>query len=514
MKDLNLALLEKPRPPAVFTLRDCAAVGFRQKRSIVTIFLAIFGLVALITWLLPFQYESEAEILVKRERVDPIVTADKNGQPLAQSDFNEQDLNSEVEILKSHDLLEKVAIESGLSSRIRPSRLKSFAVAMGWMKEERAALGQDLRATIATQKLEKDLKIEPLKKTRLIKVSYRSTEPQLSATVLQTLVRLYLEKHLEVHRLPGAVDFFQAQTDVYRKQLDEAERQMKAFGSSKQVVSPQLEKELVVRKLDEFNGDLQQTRAAIASTEKRIQTLTQLQNSRPARLTAQVKTADNPLLLQQMRSTLLTLQLKRTELLTRYAADYPSVKEVDAQIAQANEALSKAESSPTREETTDRDLTHEWLTGELTKAQAELTSLRAKMTATSSTIVDYRKQAQQLNDSEITEQDVVRNAKTAEENFVLYSKKLEEARITEALDQKRIINVSVAEQPTLPSTPVSPIWSLNILLGALLAGLASLGFGLLRDYMDPSFRTPNEVESFLNVPVLASLSLESGERTS
>jgi uncharacterized protein involved in exopolysaccharide biosynthesis len=514
MKELNLALREKPRLPVTFTLRDCAAVGFRQKRTVVTIFLTILGLVAIVTWLLPFEYESEAEILVKRERVDPVVTADKNGQPLMQADLTEQDLNSEVEILKSHDLLEKVAVESGLSKRSRESRLKGFMIAMGWTKEERTPFGQDLHTTMATKQLEKDLRIEPLKKTRLVKISYRSTEPQLSVTVLQTLVRLYLEKHLEVHRMPGAVDFFQAQTDEYRKQLSEAETQMKTFGLSKQVVSPQLEKELVVRRLGDFNGDMQQTRAAIAATEKRIQTLTELQNQRPARLTAQVKTADNPILLQQMKSTLLTLQLKRTELLSKYAADYPSVKEVEAEIAQANDALSKAESSPTREEVTDRDTTHEWLTGELTKAQADLTSLRAKLVSTANTVSEYRKEAQHLNDSEITQQDVVRNAKTAEDNYLLYSKKLEEARITEALDQKRIINVSVAEQPTLPSMPVSPIWSLNILLGALLAGLASIGFGLLRDYIDPSFRTPNEVESVLNIPVLASLSLESGERTS
>jgi uncharacterized protein involved in exopolysaccharide biosynthesis len=513
-EELNLALIAKSEAPSVFTFRDCAAVGFRQKRTILTIFLTIFGLVTVITWLLPFQYESEAEILVKRERVDPVVTADKNGPPLAQPDLTEQDLNSEVEILKSHDLLEKVAIQSGLSKKIRESRLKSFLIAMGWMKEERPAFGQDLHTTMAARQLEKDLQIEPLKKTRMIKVSYRSTEAQLSVAVLQTFVRLYLEKHLEVHRMPGAVDFFQAQVDQYRKQLEDAQTQLKAFGASNQVVSPPLEKELVVRRLADFNGDFQQTRAAIIATEKRIQTLTELQSSRPARLTSQVKTADNPMLLQQMKSTLLTLQLKRTELLSKYAEDYPSVKEVDAEIAQATEALSKAESSPTREEVTDRDATHEWLTGEITKAQAELTGLRARLVSTASTISDYRKEAQHLNNSEIGQLDVVRNAKTAEENYVLYTKKLEEARITEALDQKRIINVSVAEQPTLPSTPVSPIWSLNILLGALLASLASVGFGLLRDYLDPSFRTPNEVENLLSIPVLASLSVESGERTS
>ena len=153
MKELNLALIDKSPAPSVFTLRDYAAVGFRQKRTILTIFLAIFGMVAVVTWFLPFRYESEAEILVKRERVDPIVTADTNGPPLAQPDLSEQEINSEVEILKSHDLLEKVAIQSGLNKKIHESRLKSFMVAMGWMKEERAAFGQDLHTTMAARQL-------------------------------------------------------------------------------------------------------------------------------------------------------------------------------------------------------------------------------------------------------------------------------------------------------------------------------------------------------------------------
>jgi capsular polysaccharide biosynthesis protein len=35
--------------------------------------------------------------------------------------------------------------------------------------------------------------------------------------------------------------------------------------------------------------------------------------------------------------------------------------------------------------------------------------------------------------------------------------------------------------------------------------LAGFGIGLAADYLDRSFRTPQEVEAFLGVPVLASL---------
>ena len=104
-------------------------------------------------------------------------------------------------------------------------------------------------------------------------------------------------------------------------------------------------------------------------------------------------------------------------------------------------------------------------------------------------------------------------AKTAEENYLLYSHKQEEARVSDALDQQRIVNVSVAQPPSAPPFPARPRWAVNLGLGLLFAVLASIALALTADFMDRSFRTPDEVEIFLDVPVLAALpaDCEAGE---
>ena len=48
-----------------------------------------------------------------------------------------------------------------------------------------------------------------------------------------------------------------------------------------------------------------------------------------------VRNSDNPQLLEQLKSTLLNLELKRTDLLTKYEPTYRLVQEVDQQIADA-----------------------------------------------------------------------------------------------------------------------------------------------------------------------------------
>ncbi len=65
----------------------------------------------------------------------------------------------------------------------------------------------------------------------------------------------------------------------------------------------------------------------------------QLQSIKP-RMTTVVRNSDNPQLLEQLKSTLLNLELKRTELLTKYEPTYPLVQEVDQQIADAKRAIS------------------------------------------------------------------------------------------------------------------------------------------------------------------------------
>ena len=101
-------------------------------------------------------------------------------------------------------------------------------------------------------------------------------------------------------------------------------------------------------------------------------------------------------------------------------------------------------------------------------------------------------------------EELLRNLKTAEEKYLLYVNKREEARIGDALDERGILNVAIAEQPIVPAIPMQSEWSFG-LMGLLLAGTASVGLGFAVDCLDPAFRTPDEVAYYLGAPVLASL---------
>ena len=93
----------------------------------------------------------------------------------------------------------------------------------------------------------------------------------------------------------------------------------------------------------------------------------------------------------------------------------------------------------------------------------------------------------------------------AEQSFLVYKQRAEEARISEELDRQRVLNVAIAEVPSQPHKPVG--YGRTTLAMALMAfaGLASLGVGVAADVLDPTFRRPDELEDALGLPVLASM---------
>lgn len=479
------------RSASMPTMRDVLAIVFRQRWLLLVSFVAILLGIVLSGVLTP-KYEAQMKILVRRERADPMISSQANAPSQSgREEVTEAELNSEVELMNSQDLLRKVVLTTGLQTR-EGSGLSG----QGSSEETQIAK--------AVRHLSTKLKIEPLRKTDVISVKYEASDPELAAHVLNVLASLYVEKHLEVHRPSGEFKFFDQQTEQYRNGLTTAEKRLTDFTREGGVVSAPFERDLVLQKIAEFEAVSKQTQTAIAETEQRIRSLQQQEAAIPSRHTTQVRTSDNPQLMQQMKSTLLTLELKRTELLTKYDPNYRLVQEIDKQIADTRASITAEEKAPIREETTDQNPTHEWAKSELAKAQTELMGLKAKAAATNSILGNYRDSARQLQQASIVQQDLVRTAKSEEENYLLYLRKEEQARINDALDQRGILNVAIAEQPTVPALPARSAL-LYALLSVVLAGTGSLGLAFTSDFLNPSFRTPDEVTAYLGAPVLASI---------
>ncbi len=211
------------------------------------------------------------------------------------------------------------------------------------------------------------------------------------------------------------------------------------------------------------------------------------------------------MLIQNLRQELNRLDLQRIELEAKFLPDYGPVVQVKQQILFTQTAIDRAQSTPPVEETTDRDPTFDWVTAELARLRAELTGVRSKQVELDYTITSVKTRSVELNSLDQLRVDLVRDAKVAEQYFLAYKQRAEEARIDDELDRQRITNVTIAEAPSLPSKPTGPGRSVLALALLVLSAIPALAVGVLADILDPTFRRPDELEDALGLPVLASI---------
>ena len=198
------------------SLRDVTAPLFRRKRVLIVTFLFVFAAAALLGLVRLHKYESHMAILVSRERLDPLVTTEATSQMGAMTPaLTDQEVNSEAELLKSRDLLEKVVLANGIQEAHGSSFLNFF--------RPRATTDRVARAV---RTLAKQIDVEAPPKTNLIEVSYSSSDPTLAYGVLNSLSNLYLEKHAAVHRPPGSYQFFAQQAQSYKAALEDSEERL------------------------------------------------------------------------------------------------------------------------------------------------------------------------------------------------------------------------------------------------------------------------------------------------
>jgi uncharacterized protein involved in exopolysaccharide biosynthesis len=196
-------------------------------------------------------------------------------------------------------------------------------------------------------------------------------------------------------------------------------------------------------------------------------------------------------------------ELKRSELGATFSSNYPPLRSLDAEISQLQKFIETEQQYPVRDEMSDATPTHAFLTQELAKTNADLASRRAQATALAGVVKDYRMKLAELGQTAIQEAGLNRNVKAAETNYLLYRSKLEDSRISDALDRTSIVNVSVAQPPMRPERSSGLGLGLIVTIGIILGSFAAVCSAYVIDTMATTFRTKDEVEELLGIPVLA-----------
>lgn len=477
------------------SLRELVTPLFRRKRVLVGTFLIALTAALLISILVPPQFTSRMSILVNRQRVDPLVTTEATTQMLNTSAaVSEEEINSEAQLLKSRDLLEQVVFANGLQKKHGISLLDLL----------RPKQTEADRVERAVRSLAKKIKVVAGTKTNLIEISYSSSNPQLSYEVLNTLGNLYMQKNAAVHRPAGSYKFFAQEAQSYRQAMKASETRLRNFQRQPGAAAPELERTDLALQVTNSIGQMHSDEESIAADRQRIRSDQEQMQATPQRSASQQSTALPDKLLANLEPALVAAETKRAQLALKYDPNYPLVLEADQEVATAKAAVAAAEKTKYVTEATDRDPTFELLRQDLAKTQADLADHRARLVAVKRSIQSLQTQMVDLGQKSMTQQDLLRDLKANESNYLLYLSKREQERTSDALDKTSISNVEIAVPPDIPALPTHG-FAVMLLIGICFASVLAIAMAYLAEYFDSSFHTPAQVVDMLGIPIVVAV---------
>ena len=470
------------------SLRDFLHVVFKRKNQILLFFVVTVCTVAIGTFVIKPTYEAKTQVLVKVGRENLYIPPGGGSGPIISFNRDEQ-INSEIELLKSRSLVEKV-LESLGSENIY----------------------KDLDYNDSVLSLQKKLWIGGIKKSNVITISFKHKDPKMAALVVNMLAKAYMGHHLDVHKNPASYNFFEEQSGILKNKLEQTEKTLKAVKKQHQITDLDEEQRLLLRQIGDLRAELNSTLSKEAETENRIRQLKQQLKETPETIPQGEEVDHNPFLISNLEARLVELELKEKKLLTKYTPQSRLIQNVKEEIEMVEAKLAEQENKRYGKSRSGLNTTHQRLQEDLFKNQAERKALIGKKGAQSTQLANFQAKLEQLNRIEVELSQLQQAVDVDRQNYRLYLSKFEEARISDAMDNEKITNVSLIEPALIPLKPVSPKVLLNIVLSIFLGGFGGLGLAFFTEYLDDSLEKPEDVEEALQVPVLASIpELEMGE---
>jgi uncharacterized protein involved in exopolysaccharide biosynthesis len=141
--------------------------------------------------------------------------------------------------------------------------------------------------------------------------------------------------------------------------------------------------------------------------------------------------------------------------------------------------------------------------------QTEYRVAKAREDTLHNNVRSLSREGQEVSEKEIKLLTLQREVETNQQLYDAVLKRLKETGVTGQLETN---NVRVVEDATVPGAPVRPRKARQILM-SLVAGLVlALGVALGVEYFDTTLRTPDDVERYLGLPVVAIIPVIGGRR--
>ena len=315
----------------------------------------------------------------------------------------------------------------------------------------------------------------PDRTASILRVEFESTDTLLVDDVPNVLARRYIQRRLESRQRAASntVGFLRGQLDSLSIELARAEDELQAYREGEQVVSLQAEASAQVTQLARLQAD----RNALDSERGALQQLLDGINREAAkdpvrrgepspyrRLIAFPSLLQNAAASQLLQS-MNAIENDRSELLRRRTVQDPDVESLTSRIEELEDQL--------------RSIAETYLQG-----------LSNQVSSLDQTLRRFGGELSRIPAKELAVARLERKSSILREIYTLLQMRLKEAEIAQAAGDP---SVSVLDPAVVPQGPISPRRNLNLLFGALLGTVLGVSVAAVRDFMDRTIHTREDM---------------------
>ena len=472
-------------------MRSMVETTFRYRGLWMKVVLAVVGLTVLYVIVMPRVYMSEMDVLVQNKRGDEQITPNRNTGTVTVNEVTEEQINSEIQMLKSRSLADLVVDplwESRDMTKLTQAQLKAHDKAVDYF--------------------EKHLSADMIRKSNVIHVTYTASDPKTATETLNRLMQSFLTKQRAIAQPPGTVQFFTDQANKTKTQLNKAQLELAQYQQQHQIVNLTDSEQNIDRQINDAQTELRSTDAQISEISQRIGTQTAQLRAVPNRQMTQERTLPNDYSVERLNTMLAELQNRRTSLLTKFTSQDRLVQEIDRQIADTKAALSNAQHMTSQERSTDVNPVWQTVTGSIIQDQAARQALKAKHDALTEQIANLRKGLSGVEDSTVDFTTLKQRVTDLETNYQLYTQKRDEAMMADSMNENRLLNVAIEQTPTFSVTPYRPKPLVDLALGTFTAMFLASFMVFFAEMGRGTIATAVEIERMSRLPVLATVPMD------
>jgi len=488
----------------------------------------------------PNVYEAAATIQVDLEQTNPDLVTTESKRPQLNPD--PAYFNTQLQLLASDSLLRRVVKEHSLDTNKEfqaakgegsASSIRAMLKAVGLASDDKKRATDNTESSIGDSSLlssdevaeavrlapfvdviKRNLSVEPVresratvKDTRLIQISFKNTDPQLAAFVVngiaETFVNMNQERRSGTSRKTS--DFLGKRIADLQSEIKSDETKLVDLKKKEGILPTTGEGTIDLDRLSGLNKDLLEAENQRKNAEAQYFAVkdnpTAVNEMAQQEMARYITEKENGVrdLRNETQKKIADLNANRSRLLLEYKDGAPEIKEIDKQIDSLESSLQREIDRNTKDLNDFVDRSSKTI---LTNLQTKYQQAKQQEDKVRAAFNEQYNVAQGQNEGAVLLKLLEQNIDT---NKGFLKNLIEQQSSNDVASQGSDNNISVSEIAIPPDQPVSPRRTMTVAAALFISTLFGMGLALFLEYIDDTIRTTEEIESYLGLPALAAI---------